>query len=281
MNPSAGWYDDPYDSNSVRWWDGAQWTTGTQTRPAPVVTAAAASASSPEPTSGSTAVASPRRFKTRTIILAAAAGVLLFVSGAVAAGNAATQLALSVAAVRPTATAVPLAAPVPTTTSTPRGPVITYANTEELEPVAFKQKTVKDADRDSGTSEVTQTGRAGVRTKSFRITLRDGKEVDRVLLTDEVTTAPVDEVTTVGTYVAPAPEPAPDPEPVAEPDPEPEPSDDGCDPNYSGACVPIDSDVDCAGGSGNGPSYVSGPVYVDGSDIYDLDRDGDGVACDA
>lgn len=54
----------------------------------------------------------------------------------------------------------------------------------------------------------------------------------------------------------------------------------GCDPNYRGACVPIASDVDCSGGSGNGPAYVSGPVYVIGSDIYDLDRDGDGVGCD-
>ena len=53
-----------------------------------------------------------------------------------------------------------------------------------------------------------------------------------------------------------------------------------CDPNYSGACVPIASDVDCAGGSGNGPAYVDGPVHVIGSDIYGLDRDGDGVACD-
>jgi resuscitation-promoting factor RpfB len=53
-----------------------------------------------------------------------------------------------------------------------------------------------------------------------------------------------------------------------------------CDPNYSGACVPIDSDVDCAGGSGNGPSYVAGPVQVIGNDIYGLDRDGDGTGCD-
>jgi resuscitation-promoting factor RpfB len=52
-----------------------------------------------------------------------------------------------------------------------------------------------------------------------------------------------------------------------------------CDPNYSG-CVPIDSDVDCAGGSGNGPSYVRGPVQVIGVDIYDLDRDHDGIACE-
>jgi hypothetical protein len=53
-----------------------------------------------------------------------------------------------------------------------------------------------------------------------------------------------------------------------------------CDPNYTGACVPIASDVDCAGGSGNGPKYVTGPVHVVGSDIYDLDRDGDGIGCD-
>ncbi|PVZ53696.1 hypothetical protein C9424_17340 [Arthrobacter sp. H-02-3] len=54
----------------------------------------------------------------------------------------------------------------------------------------------------------------------------------------------------------------------------------GCDPNYSGACVPIASDVDCAGGSGNGPAYVRGPVTVVGSDIYGLDRNGDGVGCE-
>ena len=51
----------------------------------------------------------------------------------------------------------------------------------------------------------------------------------------------------------------------------------GCDPNYTG-CVPIDTDVDCAGGSGNGPSYAEGPVQVIGTDIYDLD--GDGIGCE-
>lgn len=52
-----------------------------------------------------------------------------------------------------------------------------------------------------------------------------------------------------------------------------------CDPNYT-PCVPIASDVDCAGGSGNGPAYVQGPVRVIGVDIYGLDRDGDGIGCD-
>lgn len=53
-----------------------------------------------------------------------------------------------------------------------------------------------------------------------------------------------------------------------------------CDPNYSGSCVPIASDVDCSSGSGNGPAYAHGPVTVVGTDIYDLDRDHDGIGCE-
>ena len=44
-----------------------------------------------------------------------------------------------------------------------------------------------------------------------------------------------------------------------EPEPKSERKSSGCDSNYDG-CVPIASDVDCEGGSGNGPAYVSGPV---------------------
>lgn len=53
-----------------------------------------------------------------------------------------------------------------------------------------------------------------------------------------------------------------------------------CDPNYTGACVPIASDVDCAGGEGNGPAFVDGPVQVVGSDPYRLDADNDGIGCE-
>lgn len=52
-----------------------------------------------------------------------------------------------------------------------------------------------------------------------------------------------------------------------------------CNSNYSG-CVPIASDVDCAGGSGDGPKYVRGPIRVTGYDVYGLDRDNDGIACE-
>lgn len=52
-----------------------------------------------------------------------------------------------------------------------------------------------------------------------------------------------------------------------------------CDPNYSW-CVPIASDVDCAGWKWNWPAYVRWPVQVIWSDIYDLDRDNDWWGCE-
>ena len=44
---------------------------------------------------------------------------------------------------------------------------------------------------------------------------------------------------------------------------------------------PGPGDVDCAGGTGNGPRYVQGPVYVTGNDPYGLDTDHDGVGCES
>ncbi len=83
--------------------------------------------------------------------------------------------------------------------------------------------------------------------------------------------------TRVTLVVSMGPSPAP-PTTEAPPPPPPEPA---CDPNYQGACLDPDSpDYDCAGGSGNGPDYVSGPVYIVGSDPHGLDSDGDGVGCE-
>jgi hypothetical protein len=41
-------------------------------------------------------------------------------------------------------------------------------------------------------------------------------------------------------------------------------------------------DVDCAGGSGNGPVYVYVKNFqVVGPDVYGLDSDHDGIACES
>ena len=164
-----------------------------------------------------------------------------------------------------TRSATPAMTPSPT-------PVVTVETVTETEAVPFEQVSVEDDTMDAGTSAVTTAGVAGVRTLVYEVTLTDGVETGRVLVSDEVTTAPVDEVTTVGTYEPPPPPPAPLVQAPSE-------EDEGCDPNYSG-CVPIASDVDCAGGSGNGPSYADGPVDVVGSDVYELDADGDGTGCE-
>jgi len=65
----------------------------------------------------------------------------------------------------------------------------------------------------------------------------------------------------------------------AETSPNP-PAQRNCNSNYSGACLDKPGDYDCAGGSGNGPNYVHGPIRVIGIDVYGLDRDGDGIACE-
>ena len=41
----------------------------------------------------------------------------------------------------------------------------------------------------------------------------------------------------------------------------------------------IAGDLSRVGGSGDGPEYTS-PVTVVGPDVYDLDRDGDGMGCE-
>jgi hypothetical protein len=76
------------------------------------------------------------------------------------------------------------------------------------------------------------------------------------------------------------PEPAPPPESKRQSEPESEPtSRKDCNPNYSG-CVPNAKDVDCEGGPGDGPKYVRGPLRATGKDVYGLDGDNDGVACE-
>ena len=98
--------------------------------------------------------------------------------------------------------------------------------------------------------------------------------------TTTTTTEPIIVVTAPPTTAPPPPPPTSPPTVAAPPPPPPTapPPADNCHPSYD-PCVPYASDVDCMGGSGNGPEYT-GPVSVIGPDIYDLDRDGDGLGCE-
>jgi resuscitation-promoting factor RpfB len=131
----------------------------------------------------------------------------------------------------------------------------------ETEEIPFSSKTVNDSSLEKGKTSIETVGVNGVKTLTYEQTFTAGVAGDKVLVKEEITTKPITQVTAIGTKVKVR-------------------ATSNCDPNYSGACVPIASDVDCAGGSGNGPAYVSGPVTVVGYDIYGLDRDGNGVGCE-
>ncbi len=140
-------------------------------------------------------------------------------------------------------------------------PVITTKTVTETSDIPFTSTTVDDSTLAKGKTEVRVAGVNGVKTSTYEVTYADGVQTDKKLIKEETTTEPIGEVTAIGTYVA-----------------ETKPA---CDPNYTGACVPnvYPADVDCAGGSGNGPYYVQGPVYVVGVDRYGLDANHDGVGC--
>ncbi len=71
---------------------------------------------------------------------------------------------------------------------------------------------------------------------------------------------------------APPPAPPPPPTPV---------SGTNCHPSYPTVCLdPNAGDYDCAGGSGDGPNHVQGPIPVLPPDPFGLDRDRDGIGCE-
>lgn len=120
-------------------------------------------------------------------------------------------------------------------------------------------KVRKTAALRQGDTRVIQAGRDGIRLTVWRVTTRNGETTARTKVRSTVVRKPVARVTLVGTLGTYTPR---------------------CDSNYTGGCVPVASDVDCKGGSGDGPKYVAGPVRVVAHDIYDLDADNDGWGCD-
>jgi hypothetical protein len=163
------------------------------------------------------------------------------------------------AEVTPTPTPVVVSTPVEPPASA--APVTVKKTVVETKVIPFKKRTVLDSSVAKGEKSITTRGVAGVRRLTYEVTLVGGVQTAKLLVRQVVAIQPVTQITTLGTKVD---EPS---------------SGGGCDPNYSG-CVPIATDVDCAGGSGNGPEYVDGPVTVIGSDIYGLDADNDGIGCE-
>jgi hypothetical protein len=88
-------------------------------------------------------------------------------------------------------------------------PSITTALTTETQDIPFVSTTVDDSSLAQGTSKVTTAGVNGVKTITYEITSSDGVQTAKKQVKEEVTTQPVNQVTSNGTYVAPTPSPQP------------------------------------------------------------------------
>ena len=314
LDMPPGWYADPHQPAQQRWWDGAQWSEHTAPpgqAPAAAVAEAPAAKSSQLKTwliVGGVILAITLLTRSLGVLMMLAGLFLFFVaiygivrgsvklfrvrsrgaalatlgialmlmlagSGANAAlggpGSSSSEVGSSGASVEPKPfAATSTAKPTPTPTPKPT----TFEEVEESTAIPFERTTVDDPNIDVGQAPITTVGADGTKVTTYKVTYVDGVEVSRDVVREAVTVAPVNEVTSNGTRQPPPP-PPPAPVPLVQPAAE-------CHGSYAGVCVPIASDVDCEGGSGDGPAYVRGPLRVVGEDVYDLDRDGDGVACD-
>lgn len=153
--------------------------------------------------------------------------------------------------------------PAPTTKDTQvkaeqdvKEPEITTETITEAETIPFSKKNIETAGLNKGVVQVTTPGINGIKTITYKITKSNGVQIGKEEVKSEVTTNPIDEVTSVGTYVTPPPA-----------------SRNNCDPNYY-PCVPLVSyDLDCPD--------IGFSVRVIGSDPHRFDREGDGYGCEA
>ncbi len=237
-----GWYDDGARPGWQRWWDGQQWTTQVR-HPLPP----GQPSQPPPPDPGlkpRRTAGGPERWRRPQVLVPAALGFMTLVGIAAALSPPPDgQVVAGSDSSAATEPETPPSAGAATTTTAAPTAVVT-----EPEPPTTAPPTTLPPSTEAATTAAPTTTRA---------------PTTKPPSTKPPTTKPP--TTKAPTTTAPGVKPL-----VG-----------ACDPNYAGACVPIDSDVDCASGTGDGPSYVRGPVEVVGRDVYGLDRDGDGTGCES
>lgn len=137
-------------------------------------------------------------------------------------------------------------------------PVIKKKTVTETAAIAFTSTTVEDSSLEKDKMALRTAGVDGVKTLTYEVTYADGRETDKKLIKETVTTAPVTQVTAIGTkspYVAPQPA-------------------SNCDSNYT-PCVPnVSYDLDCPD--------IGFQVTVIGNDHHGFDgNDNDGQGCES
>ena len=93
-------------------------------------------------------------------------------------------------------------------------PTVEKRTVTETKRVPFKTRKVRDSSLDKGESETRTEGVAGVLTLTYELTVTNGRQTSKRLLSNKITTKPTTKVIVIGTRSS---------EPGS-----------GCDPNYSG-----------------------------------------------
>lgn len=91
--------------------------------------------------------------------------------------------------------------PSPTEPTSVKASKVEVKTETTTEAIAFDTQTIDDANLASGTDQVRTEGVSGVKTKTWSVTYTDGKETDRKVVKEEVTTAPITKVIAHGTKV--------------------------------------------------------------------------------
>jgi len=94
-------------------------------------------------------------------------------------------------------------------------PQIVQRTVTEIVPIPFQKDQKPDESLPAGTLKVIQAGREGQEKITYRITITDGKETDRVVVASEVASLPMNQIEAVGTG-KPVQEPPSPPPPVIE-----------------------------------------------------------------
>jgi surface rod structure-forming protein G len=83
-------------------------------------------------------------------------------------------------------------------------PTITEKTETQTKSIAFTSSTVQDSNLAKGTTQVTTVGVNGAETLTYQVTYTNGKLTSQKLTSTVITTQPINQVTSIGTYVAPA-----------------------------------------------------------------------------
>lgn len=311
--PRSGWYPDPRDPRLLRYWDGTAWTAHTAPMPQMAVPPAV-----PAPSWSRPQRVDPSRGPRWGTLTAVVSVLLLLLVGTVAvavsgeenpaeSADATSSAQPTPPPPSPSEVASASSSPEPATSQVPNlvgldgararsklaasGLVALVASKlPSAQPVGTVLRQSKRAGKVvlegstvalvlaapyptvPGTAGMTQASAirtlrgAGFRVRVSREIVSSGRN-GVVLRQSPIGSTRVKPNSVITVVVASVVRPVAAPQPAA-----------SCTPGYSPCLAPA-SDYDCAGGSGDGPRYT-GYVRVTGSDPYDLDADGDGVACE-